>query len=60
MTLLNAIRELEKACLSSDSKPTTKAEIRANGREETKRYFQWLRHQAPMTSMMIPEFEALS
>lgn len=59
ITLLKAINEMEKACLSKDCSFTTAANIRENGSDETKKYFQWLRRQTPSTSMFIPEFEAL-
>ena len=59
-TLLQAINELEARCLSSDSKRTTAAEIRANGREESRQYFAWLRQQAPMTAMSLPQFGQLA
>lgn len=57
--LCKAINEMEKACLSSDSTKTTVSAIKENGLEETKRYFYWLRQQAPITAMMIPAWEAL-
>lgn len=50
--LLKAIREMERACLSKDSKPTTLADIRENGEKETREYFYWLKRQAPMTGML--------
>lgn len=54
-----AIRAMEKACLSRDSKPTTVADIRANGRAETREYFNWLRRQAPGTAMGYSDFDTL-
>lgn len=57
--VLSAIKAMEKACLSSDSKRTTAADIRANGLDETRDYFQWLRLQAPMTAMGYDDFNTL-
>jgi hypothetical protein len=58
--VLRAIRELEGRCLSKDSKRTTAAEIRRNGKQETKSYYHWLREQAPMTAYSYPwDFDQL-
>jgi hypothetical protein len=60
MTLLTAIRTLEKACLSKDSTPTTPEELRTNTEAETKSYYQWLRVQASQTAMFTPFFDQLT
>lgn len=54
--LRQAIRSLEKICLTSDHNPTTLAEIKVNGIEETVKYYNWLRKQAPITAMSLPIF----
>lgn len=48
--VLRVIRVFERRVLSSDSKPTTAADIRENGRKETESYYHWLREQAPTLS----------
>lgn len=49
--ILPAIKKMEKACLSSDSTPSTADELRENGLDETRKYFAWLKQQAPVTGM---------
>jgi len=56
--VLKPIRAMEKACLSSDSPRTTAREIRENGLAETKKYFYWLKRQAPVTGMFY-DFDKL-
>ena len=56
--VLPAIKKMEKACLSSDSEPSTAAELRANGLAETRKYFYWLKQQAPVTGMFY-DFDVL-
>ena len=51
LKVLRPIRKMEKACLSTDSERTTAADIRANGQAETRKYFYWLKQQAPVTGM---------
>lgn len=57
--VLPAIRAMEKACLGSDSKMTTAADIRKNGLVETRNYFHWLNQQAPRTAMRFADFDTL-
>jgi hypothetical protein len=60
MTLLHAIRTLEKACLTKDHTPTTAAAMKEAGEKETKGYLQWLRVQAAITSMSVPSWDQLT
>lgn len=55
--LLSAISVLESACLSKDSTRTTMKEMRANGRDETRRYYDWLRSQEQITAIGCPNFD---
>lgn len=48
-----AIREMERACLSKDSKPTTTADVQENGEIATREYFGWLKQQAPVAGMLL-------
>lgn len=56
--VLPAIKAMEKACLSSDSTRSTAAELRENGLAETRKYFAWLKQQAPVTGMFY-DFDTL-
>ncbi len=57
-TVLKAIRKMERACLSMDHDPTTARDIRDNGLTETRRYFYWLKQQAPVAGMFY-DFDQL-
>ncbi len=56
--IFRAIRDMERACLASDCEPTTIANILENGLEETRKYYQWLRVQAPITAIGCPHFDS--
>lgn len=59
MTALSAINALESRCLPKRIALTTAAELKENGREESRKYYAWLRQQAPMTAMGLPMWEDL-
>ena len=57
--MYKAISEMENACLSDDSDRTTVEHIIAQPFEETHDYFRWLKQQAPRTTGMFYDFDAM-
>lgn len=61
--LLRAINEMERACLAPHARSgrvecVTAADIKQNGKAETRAYFYWLKQQAPQTGLMY-DFDRL-
>lgn len=59
-TLLSAIKELEKACLSKDSARTDASTFATVTEKECRDYYAWLRQQAPSTASFLPLFDDLA